>query len=298
MKDNWHSRKLPLVSLMVLSLIWGTSYPILKIGVAEFPPFIFNALRQSLAGSILIIFGLFVTRFHLPCFSVVKTQIVPGILLLSVGQGFLGWSLLYLPSGLAALFISLLPIYLLIINVFTPYSFQLNRGLILGISMGAIGMILVFWGDIKFEESDNYSIGISLAIIAGLGWATSILQTQRKSPVQLNPFLRTGLQLFFGSLGLFIFSLLTNESIDISKISIKGIFSFLYLAFIGSVVGFSIYFYANSRLSSIQISLASYLSPLVAAITGWLFFAEHLSFLILIAFLITFVGMYVVTQNS
>lgn len=106
------------LALGVVCVVWGTTYFALRVGVETFPPFLFSAIRQVLAGGILLLILQLSGKLKIDRSQLFK-QFILGILLITFGNGTVGWSERYIPSGLAALIVSILPVYIVAINYFS-----------------------------------------------------------------------------------------------------------------------------------------------------------------------------------
>src|SRR5690242_18638405 len=91
---------LPYAALAAVCLIWGTTYLALRIAVLNFPPFLFVVIRQLIAGAILVAFMLTVGKAKLPSKGEILKQAIGGFFMLSIGNGFVAWAEVTIPSGI------------------------------------------------------------------------------------------------------------------------------------------------------------------------------------------------------
>ena len=89
----------------------------MRIGVNGFPPFLFAGIRQSLGGLLLIAFMVWIKKIKWPTFSTLGKQALAGFLMITMGNGLVSWAEVYIPSGLAAIICSLMPVWVIIINL-------------------------------------------------------------------------------------------------------------------------------------------------------------------------------------
>ena len=101
----------------VVCIGWGTTFLALRIGVLEFPAFLFSALRQISAGLILGAIMFAWKKAPLPGKSALINQAIGGFLLITIGNGLVGWAEIYVPSGIAAIICSMVPIWVIILNL-------------------------------------------------------------------------------------------------------------------------------------------------------------------------------------
>ena len=263
----------------------------------DIPPFMYNAIRQFLAGLILIGIGFSKSDWSFPNIGELKQQIFPGILMITIGQGFVGWALLYIPSGLTALIISILPVYVIVIEMIIARKFHLGKLTVIGVLLGVFGMVIVFRENFEDLFNPKYQIGLILALIAGFCWAGASIYIQR-NPVKLNSYWRIGTQLFVGSLGLLVFTIVFGEFDQFNGFTPISIFSLSYMIVLGSIIGFMVYFYSLTKLPMIQVSVVTYINPIVAAVVAWWFFQEEITIHLLIAFILIMAGVFLINRGQ
>lgn len=237
------------------------------------------------------------SNWKLPGKKEVLKQLFPAFLMITIGQGFVGWALMHVPSGLTALIISLMPVYVIVIEMSISKRFHFSRLTILGVLLGIVGMVIVFRENLQDLFEPNYQIGIILTLVAGFCWAGASIFIQR-NPTTMNNFHRTGFQLIIGSVGLLIFTLVFQELDKFNGFTAASIFSLSYMIVMGSIAGFMIYFYTLSKLPMIQVSVVTYVNPLVAALVAWWFFEESITIYLIIAFGVTMIGVYLINRGQ
>jgi len=278
-----------------ISLIWGTTFLVMRIGVMHFPPFLFAAIRQLVAGSLLVGFFLLIKREKFPSLDTLRIQAFRGFLMITCGNGLVSWAEVFVTSGLAAIICSTMPIMVILINLSINKNERPTWLITFGSITGLAGIILVFSEFLSDFINPNYRIGILLIFAATLTWALGSILTKRTS-ANSNPFLNAGLQMFFGGFFCLPFSLTFD---NLNQIVWTGdvFFALSYLILIGSITGFSMYAYTLSKLPMTIASLYSYINPLVAVLLGWLILDEKLNFKIGIAFMVTIFGIYLVNYG-
>jgi drug/metabolite transporter (DMT)-like permease len=278
-----------------ICLVWGTTFLVMRIGVLQFPPFLFAAFRQLTAGFLLSGFLFLVKKEKFPSWNVLRIQAFRGFLLITCGNGLVSWAEVFVPSGLAAIICSTMPVIVILINLTVNRAEAPNWIIAVGVVIGLSGILLVFSEYISDFANPNYRIGILLIFVATLTWAIGSMLTKRKS-YDTNPFLNAGMQMLFGGIFCLPFSLLFD---DLSHVilSTEVMWSLAYLILIGSVAAFSMYTYVLAKLPITIASLYAYINPLVAVVLGWLVLSEKLNLKISIAFVITVLGIYLVNYG-
>ncbi|MFN7119054.1 MAG: EamA family transporter, partial [Saprospiraceae bacterium] len=110
------NNRIAYLALAFVCIVWGTTYLALLIGVRHFPPFLFTGLRQFTAGLLLAGFMLLVRQQKLGGWSNIWRQALTGFMMITLGNGLVGWAEMYVPSGIAALIASLSPLWIILIN--------------------------------------------------------------------------------------------------------------------------------------------------------------------------------------
>ena len=113
------------LSLIIVCLVWGSTYFAIRIGVATFPPFLFSAIRQIMAGGIMLVALKIIGKLQLRR-SDLLNQSITGILMVTLGNGVIGWCERYITSGLAALILSLIPVFVVVISYLFRRCFTIH----------------------------------------------------------------------------------------------------------------------------------------------------------------------------
>ena len=267
----------------------------MRIGVTEFPPFLFAGIRQVAAGILLCSFLLIIKKIEFPSYPNLAKQALAGFLMIAMGNGLVTWAEVYVPSGVAAIICSFMPVWMVLINLTINRSELPNPLIVLGVLTGLGGIVLVFSEHLPDFINTNYQLGIAFIFLSSLGWALGSVMIKR-SGQKTNPFLNAGFQMVFGGLWCFVFSFLFDD-LRIIHFTATTIFSIAYLSLIGSITAFMLYTYALTKLPITIASLYAYVNPLVAVTLGWLILDEKLNLKIGIAIVVTVVGIYLVNKG-
>jgi len=283
------------LSLAAICIIWGTTYLGLRIAVTHFPPFLFVTIRQLIAGAALVIFMLTVGKAKLTGRKYIIHQAIAGFFMISMGNGLVAWAEMTIPSGIAAILCSLMPVTVIMINLIISKNERPNLPIIFGVILGLVGIIMIFGENMNDLGKPEYILGIAVIFIAVICWAGASIWMKRHSE-NTNPFLNAGLQMFFGGLWLIPFSLIFDDLRVISW-SAEAVYAMIYLIIFGSIIAYACYSYVLRKLPMTIVSLYAYVNPLVAVILGWLVLDEKLNMRIGVAFVITVAGIYIVNRG-
>lgn len=287
--------RLAYVCLGAICIIWGTTFLAMRIGVKEFPPFLFAGLRQFCAGFLLINYLFWIKKSKFPSWGNIGRQALGGFLMITLGNGLVTWAEVYVPSGVAAIICSLMPVWVVLINLTINRSELPNGLIVFGVLTGLGGIILVFNENLADFVNSNYKWGLTFIFIASLAWALGSVIIKRSSDGS-NPFFNAGLQMLFGGVWCFAFSLLFDDLGGV-QMTVRVGLALAYLITIGSVAAFAMYVYSLTQLPVTIASLYSYVNPLVAVILGWIVLDEKLNLKVGVAIVVTAVGIYLVNRG-
>jgi drug/metabolite transporter (DMT)-like permease len=286
---------LPYIALAAICIIWGTTYLVLRIAVLHFPPLLFVTIRQLIAGSLLIGFMILSGKVSWPDYPHVKRQAVAGFFMISLGNGLVAWAEVLIPSGVAAILCSLMPMVVILINLGINREERPTVPIFSGVLIGLVGIMLIFREHLVEFSRPDYQVGIIMIFVAVLGWAGGSVWIKRQGNAG-DAFLNAGLQMFFGGIWLIPGALIFDDLTKVSW-SVEAFYSLVYLVLIGSVVAYACYTYVLRKLPMTIVSLYAYVNPIVAVILGWLVLGEKLNTQIGIAILITVTGIYIVNRG-
>lgn len=285
------------LSLIIVCLVWGSTYFAIRIGVATFPPFLFSAIRQIMAGGIMLVALKIIGKLQLRRSDLIN-QSITGILMVTLGNGVIGWCERYITSGLAALILSLIPVFVVVISYLFGFDRRRPHILILfGLILGCLGIILIFRDNLKDIANPEYFLGMLIAFGACLAWASGSVFSKFKILNHKNVFQNAALQLLMGGITLVLFSLFLDDYTELKVISGKSIWALAYLIVFGSIIAYSSFVYALKHLPIGVSSLYAYINPFIAIMLGYFFLNEPLTDITLLALTATLSGVYCINRG-
>lgn len=291
MKEQWRAY----LALSAMCIIWGTTYLAMRVGIMDVPPFLFLGIRQVVAGGLLCLF--FLSKGHrFPAWNELKIQILAGVMMIGIGNGLVGWGEQHVTSGIAALICSMMPIWLILFNVFfMGNSEKINGRVLTGILLGFAGLVLIFSDGLKDLVNPAYAAGLAGIVVATLSWAAGTLILKKQQP-RIKPVFAAGIQLLFGGVFMLLVSPFSDDyqQVNFTK---EALYALLYLIVFGSMVSYGSFTYALEKLPASTVSMYAYINPLVALFAGWLVLDEVLSSYVGLAGLLTIAGIYLVTTG-
>jgi len=285
------------LALLVICIVWGTTYLAMLIGVASFPAFLFSGLRHTIAAAILwLSMPLLKKKIKLNARDVIK-QVIPGVLMLALGNGTIGWAEKYIPSGLAALIVSVMPVYVVLINFVTGRGKgTLNGKVILGLLLGCAGIVLIFRDNLSDLVDSRYLMGVLVCFAASLSWAAGTVY-MKHSGATTDSYVNTALQLTSGGLALLISSPFLDDLGELKHIQPESLWALAYLIVFGSILSFLCYIYAVKNLPVGLVSIYAYINPFIAVSLGFLLKDERVTWITIIAFMTTLGGVFWINRG-
>lgn len=277
-------------------IIWGSTYLLNKICVAELAPFILASTRFTIAG--LLIFLIAKLLGH--NLSITRKQAIncaiAGFLFLSFGNGIVVWALKYVDSGFAALEISAQPLVVLALMRIFEHK-KIRAKTMLGVLLGMIG-IYILVSQKSLLQQENVILGMIMIFACMLSWGYGSLFVA-KADLPKNFFINTGYQMFFGGLMLMFASIAIGESwLPLSEWSNPTIWSMFLLIIFGSIVAFTSFNYLLKIVSPEKVATSSYINPIVALILGCYILDEVITTQSMIAAGVLLSGVYFINTSK
>jgi drug/metabolite transporter (DMT)-like permease len=281
------------LALLFICITWGTTYLAIRVGVLHYPAFLFAGVRQFTAGLILMTIAIRLNKKTDFSRKNIFRQMLIGLLMLTVGNGFVTWGEKYVPSGISALICSMMPIFAVLFNLASSKRDHFNLPIAIGMLLGICGVGLIFKNDIASLTNKAYLSGIAAILIATASWALgSIINKKNIAPI--NAVLNSGMQLFFGGLFLLLSSPVVDSYAGFHLWYADSFFALCYLIVFGSVLAYAAYMFALSKLPIGISTIYAYINPLVAVILGYLVLSEPLNINTAFAFITIVAGVYLV----
>jgi drug/metabolite transporter (DMT)-like permease len=279
------ARAAVLANLFAVYLIWGSTYLAIHYAVDGAPPFVMMAIRFLIAGGLLFI----VLRLRgaaWPTWRHWRSGAIIGALLLFGGNGMVAWAESQgVPSSLAALLVSMTPIWMTLIDWLRPHGLRPTWGIVVGLLLGFGGVALLIGPHVLQDlHSSSPAWGFLVVPFSSLAWALGSIYA-RNAPMPASSLMGTSVEMLAGGAVLGVVALATGEvgQVNANIFTLTSTSALLYLVLIGSLVGYSAYTWL---LQNTPLSLAStyaYINPVVAVGLGWALAHEELTPLTLIA---------------
>ena len=287
------------MAFFFIYFIWGSTYLAIVYAIDTIPPFIMAGIRFTLAGAILFIF-LKLRGIPTPGLKQFWQLSVVGTFLFLGGNGLVVWAEQYIASGLAALLVALLPLWMIALDwLWAGGPPPTLRGC-LGITMGIVGVIVLLDPG-QLATTNIHMSGAMMTLLASILWAIGSIYSKKFSQPE-SIFMSAACQMIGGGIAILLTSLILGEWSHFSptEISTVSVAAFCYLLFFGSIVAISSYVYLLKHASAASVSTYAFVNPAIAIFLGWVIADEVINLHIISGAMIILAGVVLVitAQNT
>ena len=277
-------------------VIWGSTYLLNKIAVADLPPFMLASIRFICAGLIIFV----IAKILGISLKITKRQFlnsaIAGFLFLTFGNGLVVWALKYVDSGFAALEISAQPLVILIL-MRVHQNKKIKAMSLIGVILGIIGIFLLV-SQKQVISQENSILGMVMIFACMISWAYGSIFVG-KAELPENYFVNTGYQMLTGGTMLLLVSLFIKETWSSPvQWSSDVQLSIILLIVFGSIVAFTSFNYLLKIVSPEKVATSTYVNPIVALILGWYFLNEQITAQSVIAAFVLLTGVYFINTKK
>jgi drug/metabolite transporter (DMT)-like permease len=271
------------VCLLIVYVVWGSTYLGIRVGIETIPPWLLAAARNLIAGAIMFPAAMGARRRAIragqplsrwPSGAEWRGCAIVGVLLL-VANGAVGIGEKTVPTGLAALLVATVPLWLIGLDAVLNRA-RLGLAPVAGLAVGLVGVGLLSG---LGGGSGRVSVtGVTVILVAAFTWALGVL-TARRVTIPSSPALASGMELLCGGAALLVLSAATGEfgSLHVAHISARSWLALGYLTVAGSIVAFSAFGIAVRALPTATVATYAYVNPVIAVLLGTLFLNERLT---------------------
>jgi drug/metabolite transporter (DMT)-like permease len=270
-----------IVALLTVYVLWGSTYLGIAVMIETMPPLLAAGARYGSAG--LIMLGVLVAHARLrrgatlerPTPIQWRTAAIVGTLLLLGGNGGVVLAELFIPTGVAAVLVATVPIWLAVFD--SIVTRQRPSGLVVGGLVAGIAGVIVLLVPVE-GFGDLNPLGIGLVLGGAIAWSLGSLYA-RYNPLPRSALLGTGMEMLLGGLALVVGGVLLGEvgRTDVADFSAASVVAFLYLVVFGSIVAFTAYTWLLANVPVSTVATYAYVNPVVAVALGALFYAEPIT---------------------
>jgi drug/metabolite transporter (DMT)-like permease len=257
------------VALATVYVVWGSTYLAMRITDRSMPPFLMSSARFLIAGSLLYAVT---ARGRRPSWREWRAAAVVGALLLAVGNAGVAWAETRLPSGLAALIVAVIPLYVSVFD-WAIFGRRLSKPAVIGLVIGFAGVALLV------RPGGTAHAGVALALLGTTSaWAAGSLYA-RGAPLPKNPLVSASMQMLCAGVLLAIAGTIGGEVNDVHRASFgaKPLLAVAYLVVFGSLAAFSAYAWLLKNVRISIVATYAFVNPVVAVLLGAIFLGEAIT---------------------
>ncbi len=272
-----------------LYLIWGTTYLAIAIVLQTMPPFIGGTARFLLAGGLMYAW----LRWRNPrplAGNNIWMMAVSGVLLSGVGNGLTMWSQQGIPSGIAALIVTAVPVWVLVFDWAFFSKRAPTRQALLGTAVAIAGVVTIVMHT-RTLSGDAKPLYLLAILVATLGWSFgTLLQKRTVQPGTVLSY--TCGQMLFGGLFQLLVSIPAGDwaRFDPAQISLESMLAVLYLVVFGSVIALSCYLWLLTKVAAPKVATYALVNPVVALMLGAVVLQEQITTLTIFAAVLVLAG--------
>jgi drug/metabolite transporter (DMT)-like permease len=283
------------LALICVCFFWGTTYLGIRIALDSFAPPALVSIRYLISGSIMLA-GARLSGAKIPSGPELRRTAFYGVLILGIGNGCLSYAELWVPSGLASLYVTTSPFWMVGIDALLPKGESLHTPTVRGLLVGLAGTVMLVapsaWQALTGPSRAGAVSGLLVVggfLLLQFGCASWALGTvlQRQQQARAHPFVSGAVQQLATGLAWSIPALLTPHAVRWTS---RGGLAIAYLIVFGGIIGYSAFLLAISRLPVAIASIYTYVNPVVAVLLGWLFYREPFGLWEACAMLVIFCG--------
>ena len=263
--------------LAIVYVVWGSTYLAIRVVVDTMPPLLSGGVRFMLAGAILYVVllvrkgraGVRFTREQAVSCLIVGTLLVTG------GNGMVMVGEVDVPSGLAALIIASVPLWVIVYRRVAGEA--IATGTLAGVVVGFAGLAVLLLPSGGNDEVTSW-VGLLLLFCAAPCWALGSFLSKRR-PLPADPFLSTALQMVLGGAISLVAGLARGETadIDLGGFSFDSLLAFAYLIVVGSLIAFTAYVWLLQHAPISKVATYAYVNPIIAILLGWSILSEDIT---------------------
>jgi len=280
---------------ILLCLLWGSTWMVIRASLESLTPFISSGTRFIVASIFIFVLMKFRGVSLQTDKESIRLYLLMGFFSFVIPFGLVYWAEQFVPSGLAAVLFGVYPFFVALFSFLRIPDESIGSIKIIGMSLGFIGITIIF-SDSFTSDLSNLFLGMIAVALSGIMQAW-IAVTMKKSGKHLNPLSMNLVPMLIAGIaglliGLFI------EDLSTIKIDNTAVVSVVYLAFFGSVVTFTTFYWLMKKINVVLLSLIAFITPIVALLLGWIFYKETLTTQHLIGSSLVLLGLLIANLES
>jgi drug/metabolite transporter (DMT)-like permease len=286
-----------LLAFSIIYFVWGSTFLAIRVGVREVPPLLLASMRFFIAGAVL--FGwMRLKGTPSPSRREWAAASLLAICIFVLDYGLLFWAEQRVPSGIAAVMLATIPVFMALSEILFLRTQRLTVRLALALLIGIGGVAVLVSRSVSFGEAAIDRAGALALVVAAMSWSVASALT-RKLPLPASKAMSSGAQMLAGGIMLALAAAIFGEfrGFNIQAVSRGAWFALAYLIVAGSIVGFTAYVWLIHHESPTKVGTYAYVNPVVAVIVGYFLGGEAVGPRTLLGTLLVLVSVIVITTT-
>ena len=287
-----------LLAFAIIYFVWGSTFFAIRVGVREVPPFLLAAMRFSVAG--LILYAWMIARGERsPTGRQWRSAFLLAILIFVFDYGLLFWAEQRVPSGMAAVMLATIPVYMALSEIIFLRTQKLTVRLAVALLIGVGGVAVLVSRSLNVGGAPIDRLGALALLVAGISWSAAATLT-RKLPLPPSKVMSSGVQMLAGGVMLALTAATLGEfrNFHPSDISRAAWLSLVYLIIFGSIVAFTAYVWLIHHESPTKVGTYAYVNPVVAVVIGYFLGGEPLDLRTILGTAFVLISVVVITTTG
>jgi drug/metabolite transporter (DMT)-like permease len=286
-----------LLAFSIIYFVWGSTFLAIRVGVHEVPPFLLAAMRFLAAGVVLYAW-MRVKGTAAPTSREWASACLMGTLIFLIDYGCLFWAERRVPSGVAAVVLATIPVFIAIFEIAFLRTQRLTLRLSLALLVGIGGVVVLVNRGVSLGESAVDHWGAIALVVAAVSWSGATILSRRLTLPASKP-MSAAAQMTTGGVQLLILSALVGEfkEFHFQAVSLGAWFALFYLVVAGSIMGFTAYMWLLHYESPTKVGTYAYVNPVVAVAVGYFFGGESVGLRTLLGTLLILVSVIAITTT-
>lgn len=288
-----------MLAFSIIYFVWGSTFLAIRVGVREVPPLVLASMRFFVAGIVLFAW-LRLKGTPNPSRREWLSASLLAVCIFVVDYGLLFWAEQRVPSGIAAVMLATIPVFMALSEIIFLRTQRLTIRLSLALLVGIGGVAVLVSRTLSqsFGEAPIDRAGAVALVIAAISWSIASALT-RKLPLPASKVMSSGAQMLAGGILLALTAAIFGEfrGFRIQAVSSGAWYALAYLIVAGSIVGFTAYVWLIHHESPTKVGTYAYVNPVVAVIVGYFLGGETVGPRTLLGTLLVLVSVIVITTT-
>jgi drug/metabolite transporter (DMT)-like permease len=281
------------VAFAAICILWGTTFVGIRVAIETIPTLLVTSIRFLIAGLILLFVAAMTgARFPRKA-SEWRDHIISGVAMVGMGNTLIVYAEHQLNSGFAALLAATIPIWMALMESSLGIA-KMTRRRAVGLALGFSGVgLLVAPALGRLDMSMPFFLAVGATQLSAICWNSGTLYSRRHQSSS-DPMANAVIQMLAGGTAVTLLTFLTGTHMSVAMFSFRSVVALLYLAVFGSVIAYTAYLYAQTKLSAGKVSSYAYVNPLVAVIFGAILLHEAVTLRMIAAMVVILAGVAVI----